>query len=130
MTSLPPSHTPPSLLILAHKIDLLKTTSSVAQDANAISRVRNVLERELEKRRLSQSGGVGVEGLGEEGGQSELGGLDRGSGGKGDFRFEDWEGGDVTFIASSLRFGKAIEDEEKGAYEGLLSFREWLDENM
>lgn len=111
-------------------MDLLKTTSSATPDANAISRVRNVLERELEKRRVSQSGGVGVEGLGEEGGHSEMGGLGRGSGTKGDFRFEDWEGGDITFIGSSLRFGKAAEDQEKGEQEGLLQFREWLEENM
>lgn len=130
MVSLPPSHTPPSLLILAHKVDLLKTTSSMTPDANAITRVRNVLERELEKRRVAQSGDVGVEGLGEEGGQFEMGGLDRGSGRKGDFRFDDWEGGDITFIGSSLRFGKEVEDPEKGAQEGLLSFRNWLEENM
>ncbi|KAF8236225.1 P-loop containing nucleoside triphosphate hydrolase protein [Tricholoma matsutake] len=130
VVSLPPSHTPPSLLILAHKVDLLKTTSSMTPDANAITRVRNVLERELEKRRVAQSGDVGVEGLGEEGGQFEMGGLDRGSGRKGDFRFDDWEGGDITFIGSSLRFGKEVEDPEKGAQEGLLSFRNWLEENM
>jgi signal recognition particle receptor subunit beta len=117
------------LLILAHKVDLLKSTSSVAPDANAISRVKNVLERELEKRRASQSGGVGVEGLGEEGGQSEMGGLDRASGTKGDFRFEDWEGGDITFIASSLRFGTAVHDKEKDG-QGLLSLQQWLDQNM
>jgi signal recognition particle receptor subunit beta len=102
----------------------------VALDANAISRVRNVLERELEKRRVSQSGGVGVEGLGEEGGQSEMGGLDRGSGTKGDFRFEDWEGGDIAFRGSSIRFGKAVEDQEKIEQDGLSSFQEWLEENM
>jgi signal recognition particle receptor subunit beta len=56
-----------------------------------------------------------------------MGGLDRGSGTKGDFRFEDWEGGDITFIGSSLRFEK---DPEKGEQEGLLPFREWLEENM
>ena len=99
-------------------------------DTNAITRVRNVLERELEKRRVSQSGGVAVEGLGEEGGQSEMGGLDRASGTKGDFRFEDWEGGEITFIGSSLRFGMAAEDQEKGEQEGLLHFREWLEEKI
>jgi signal recognition particle receptor subunit beta len=116
------------LLILAHKVDLLKSTSSVAPDANAISRVKNVLERELEKRRASQVGGVGVEGLGEEGGQSEMGGLDRASG-KGDFKFEDWEGGDITFLATSLRPGRAVDDQEKDG-QGLLSLRQWLDQNM
>jgi signal recognition particle receptor subunit beta len=118
------------LLILAHKVDLLKTASSVSPDANAISRVRNVLERELEKRRVSQSGGVGVEELGEEGSNSEMRGLDRGSGTKGDFRFDDWEGGHVTFLGCSLRFEKVEEDQEKGEQDGFSSFRQWLEENM
>jgi signal recognition particle receptor subunit beta len=130
VTSLPPSHSPPSLLILAHKADLLKAASSASSDVLAVNRVKNILERELEKRRVSHSGGVGVEGLGEEGEQYEMGGLDRSSGRKGEFKFDDWEGGDISFIGTSLRVGMLVEDQEKSEQEGLSLLLEWLDEHM
>ncbi|CAK5277635.1 unnamed protein product [Mycena citricolor] len=75
--SLPPSHTLPALLILAHKTDLIKSGAvSTAAEAQAITRVKTILERELEKRKVSQAGGVGIEGLGEEGEKTEMGGLE------------------------------------------------------
>jgi len=130
VTSLPPSQTPPTLVLLAHKADLLKTTSSATPDALAISRVKNVLERELEKRRVSQSGGVGVEGLGEDGEQSEMGGLDCSNSAKGEFKFDEWDGGEISFFGTSLRLGKAEGDQEKSEQDGLSLFLEWLNEHM
>ncbi|KAF8891322.1 signal recognition particle receptor beta subunit-domain-containing protein [Infundibulicybe gibba] len=130
LTSLPPSQTPPTLLILAHKADLLKTPASSLTAASvdfAINRVKTILERELEKRRLAQSGGVGVEGLGEEGERSDMGGLD--CAGNGAFRFEEWEGGEITFLGSYVKPGKNSEDEEKSD-NGLSSFQDWLVETL
>ncbi|KAF7294753.1 hypothetical protein MIND_01012700 [Mycena indigotica] len=116
--SLPPSQVLPSLVILAHKSDLVKSSASSA--TQAISRVRTILERELEKRRLAQSGGVGVEGLGEEGERTEMGGLEC-SGEKGIFQFDTWEGGEVTFLGTSTK----IVDEKSG----LRDFEDWVEEN-
>ncbi|KAG5636201.1 hypothetical protein H0H81_008871, partial [Sphagnurus paluster] len=132
LTSLPPSQTPPSLVILAHKCDLLNTGSQAhaAADNLAISRVRSVLERELEKRRASQTGGVGVEGLGEEGEKSEMGGLDCNGPAGSVFKFADWEGGEISFIGTSAKVAQEIEDPEKSEVDGLLALREWLDQNM
>ena len=69
-----------------------------------------------------------MESLGaEEEGSSELGGLECTSGGE--FKFAQWEGGEVTFIGSSVAFGKAEGDSEKSSsLDGLSSFREWLEE--
>ncbi|KAJ6597059.1 signal recognition particle receptor beta subunit-domain-containing protein [Mycena vulgaris] len=127
LTSLPPSQALPSLLILAHKSDLLKsgTASSATSEALAINRVKTILERELEKRRVSQSGGVGVDGLGEEGERTEMGGLEC-SGDKGVFRFDDWEGGEVMFLGTSVKVGGA---DEKGETNGLSSLRQWVEDN-
>jgi signal recognition particle receptor subunit beta len=129
LTSLPPSKTLPALLILAHKADLLKTTtsSSTTSDSLAVNRVKTILERELERRRASQSGGVGVEGLGAEGERSDMGGLE--CIGSGVFRFADWEGGEVTFIGTSVKVGK-MPDVEKTNEDGLSLLRDWLHENV
>ncbi|KAG6815795.1 hypothetical protein H0H87_011239 [Tephrocybe sp. NHM501043] len=132
LPSLPPSQTLPSLLILAHKSDLLNTRSQAhAAPADlAINRVRSVLERELEKRRASQSGGVGVDGLGAEGEKPEIGGLDTTGPAGGAFKFADWEGGDISFLGTSTKGEKPSEDSEKSGEYGLASLQEWLDENM
>ncbi|KAL0946710.1 hypothetical protein HGRIS_012897 [Hohenbuehelia grisea] len=132
LTSLPPSHTPPSLAIAAHKSDLLKASASSTPEALAISRVKTILERELEKRRASQSGGVGVEGLGAEGEATDMGGLEcTGNAGE-PFKFEAWEGGEVTFIGTSCKVTKRNEVAEKGddSEDGLVSLRNWLDETF
>jgi len=127
ITSLPPSQVLPSLLILAHKSDLVKSgTTSSTIEALAINRVKTILERELEKRRASQSGGVGVEELGEEGARTELGGLEC-SGEKGVFRFDAWEGGEVVFLGTSVKTEKSVE--EKDGVDGLASLREWMEDN-
>ena len=42
----------------------------------AVSRVRTILERELEKRRASHAHGVGVESLGAEDADTHVGGLE------------------------------------------------------
>ena len=130
LTSLPPSQSPPALLIAAHKADVLKsstTSSAVPSDSQVVTRVKTVLERELGKRKESQSGGVGVEGLGAEGERSDMGGLDcRGVA----FKFSEWDGGDVNFIVSSVSVGErfATDAAEKSKTNGLDALREWLQE--
>ncbi|KII88260.1 hypothetical protein PLICRDRAFT_161165 [Plicaturopsis crispa FD-325 SS-3] len=130
LTSLPPSQPLPALLILAHKSDLLKSTSvastaTAGSDSLAVTRVKTVLERELEKRRTSQLGGVGVEGLGEEGERSDMGGLECSGPASGVFKFAEWEGGDITFVGTSVRVGKDSGLDEKSD-DGLSPLREWL----
>lgn len=116
---------------MAHKADLLKAGSSATQNESlAISRVKTILERELEKRRASQSGGVGIEGLGAEDEKTEMGGLDCGEGTNG-FKFDDWEGGEVAFVSTYIRPGKSTSDDEKsGGDDGLTDLRNWLTDNM
>jgi signal recognition particle receptor subunit beta len=153
LTSLPPTVTLPPLLILAHKSDLLTLPSSTststisasqARSTLAIARVRTILERELEKRRVAQRGGVAVEGLGAEGGQQDgmgeegMGGLEcrSGPGGDGTFRFTEWEAGEVAFLGTWVKVGAggAVGQNEKGEKgdgevgDGLDELREWLEE--
>jgi signal recognition particle receptor subunit beta len=128
--SLPPSQQQPSLLILAHKADLIKTGSTSAEatpESLAIARVKNVLERELEKRAVQSAGSVGIEGLGAEGENTELGGLECATGGP--FRFENWEGGEVTILATSTVGKKSVLDEKNNeGKSGLTSLLTWLDD--
>ncbi|EGN93292.1 hypothetical protein SERLA73DRAFT_189849 [Serpula lacrymans var. lacrymans S7.3] len=128
LTSLPPSQSPPKLLILAHKADLLKSnTSSSVSTELAVSRVKVILERELEKRRLSQVGNVGIEGLGEEGEKSDTGGLVCNGPAAGSFKFEEWEGGEVCFAGTWLAAGRPESGvDEKEGLDGLDGLREWL----
>ncbi|KAK7020472.1 signal recognition particle receptor beta subunit-domain-containing protein [Favolaschia claudopus] len=128
LTSLPPSQVLPSLLILAHKSDLLKpgTAASATSESLAINRVKTILERELEKRRVAQTGGVGVEGLGEEGEGTEMGGLEC-SGEKGAFRFEAWEGGEVQFLGTWVKVGRGVD--EKSTEDGLSVLRQWMEDS-
>ncbi|EEB92372.1 hypothetical protein MPER_09129 [Moniliophthora perniciosa FA553] len=124
LLSLPPSHKLPPVLILAHKTDLLKSSATADRTSLPIDRVQKVLQRELEKRRIAQSGGMGVETMGSEDEKSEISGLECTS--QGDiFQFESWEGGDVMFLGSSIR----QQESEKGA-AGLQTFQEWLEGNM
>ncbi|KAJ3524445.1 hypothetical protein NM688_g8560 [Phlebia brevispora] len=134
LSSLPPSATPPSLVIVAHKADALKTAASASASQLAVNRVRTVLERELEKRRASHSG-VGIEGLGDDERGAQEGEIGMGdvlecpSGGE--FRFERWEGGEVQFIGTSVTIGKSAEtgqDEKETEEDGLKPLREWLTE--
>jgi signal recognition particle receptor subunit beta len=130
LTSLPPSIPPPPLLLFAHKTDLLSNPSS---NANlAIDRVRTVLERELEKRRLSAVGGVGVEGLGSEGegDVNGMGGLEC-STKDGSFKFAEWEGGRVDFASGWVDvarhdLGNETPEEEKAGIDGLASLKDWI----
>lgn len=136
LTSLPPSQAPPQLLILCNKTDLLgKTSSGSSPSALAVNRVRTILERELEKRRVSTAGGVAVEGLGEDekdGGeaQGEMGGLECGTDGNAPFRFEEWEGGEVVFLGTSVKPDAGEKKQSEGDADGLAELREWLEENM
>ncbi|KAJ8598034.1 hypothetical protein M405DRAFT_802909 [Rhizopogon salebrosus TDB-379] len=125
ITSLPPSREAPALLILAHKCDLMKTgTSSGSPTEMAISRVRTILERELEMRRVAQSSGMGIEGLGAEGERSDMGGLEC-SGPGGIFKFANWEGGEVDFAGSWVNVGELKAEEN---IDGLASLRSWLEQ--
>ena len=129
LTTLPPSKTLPRLLILAHKSDLLKVGSSTTSNNDlAINRVKSILERELERRRSSQSGGVGVEGLGEEGERSDMGGLECSGPSGGIFKFDEWEGGQVEFIGSFVKVGTQVDDEKNSGSGGLEAFRAWIEE--
>lgn len=124
ITSLPPTQSPPTLLILAHKTDLLKVgaSSNSASDV-AITRVRTILERELEKRRASQTGGVGMESLGAEGEGTEMGGLECSGAAGGAFKFNEWEGGDIEFVSTWVKVGEA---KEESGDDGLDEFKDWL----
>ncbi|CCM04723.1 uncharacterized protein FIBRA_06911 [Fibroporia radiculosa] len=126
ITSLPPSRSTPSLSIVAHKCDTLKPTAQATSEQLALNRVRTILERELEKRRASQAGGVGIEGLGAEETESDVGGLE--CSGNGEFRFANWEGGEVVFIGTSVSVGKGLSGtNEKDAQDSeLLPLQEWL----
>jgi len=129
--STPPSQPTPALIILAHKSDLLASTTSSSNtpaDQLAVNRVRTILERELEKRRQSQAGGMGIESLGgSEGDNTEVSGLECGGVGGGVFRFSDWEGGEVTFLGTSVsRTGEKVQDEKAGNTDGLEGLQRWL----
>ena len=132
LVTIPSSQSPPTLLVLAHKCDLLKTGSASATSSLeqlAINRVRTVLERELDKRRRSHTGRVAIDELGAEGeDNTELGGLDC-TGRPGEaFKFADWEGGDIGFIGSWVKVGERVElEEEKGkGGEGIERLFSWL----
>ena len=130
LTSLPPSQHPPALVILAHKADLFKASSASGTSSStlAVNRVKAILERELEKRRASQSGGVNVEGLGEEGERTDMGGLECGEKEGSTFKFDEWEGGEITFIGTSVVSNFA--GDEKGATAGLEPLWQCLEEFM
>ena len=131
LTSLPPSQSQPSLLILAHKSDLLKTGSSSHTNSAilAANRVKTILERELEKRRVSQSGGANIEGLGEEGERSDMGGLECGEKEGSTFKFDNW-GGDVVFLGTSAVPNASKSDEKPPGENGLAPLQEWLENNF
>jgi len=128
ISSLPPSQTAPSLLIICNKFDLLKTSASSGSASNlAVNRVKTILERELEKRRVAQVGGVGVEKLGAEDERTELGGLECGDG-NAPFKFDDWEGGEVAFLGSAVR--PNAPSEKSTDEDGLASLQDWIEEHM
>ena len=129
LTSLPPSRGTPALTIVAHKCDLIKSATSASSAQLAINRVRSILERELEKRRASNANGVGVESLGAEDADSQMGGLE--CTGSGEFKFAEWEGGEIGFIGTSVSVGQragASADEKHPEGDGLSSLRDWLEE--
>jgi signal recognition particle receptor subunit beta len=126
--SIPPSQSAPALIILAHKSDLLASTTSSSNtpaDQLAVNRVRTILERELEKRRQSQAGGMGIESLGGgEGDNMGISGLECGSAGDGIFKFSDWEGGEVAFLGTSI--SQTGEKEKASNIGGLEGLQQWL----
>ncbi|KZS92973.1 hypothetical protein SISNIDRAFT_549998 [Sistotremastrum niveocremeum HHB9708] len=131
ITSLPPTQPTPLLLLLAHKSDLLTSSATSTAPQVAVTRLTTILERELEKRRVSQANGVGVEGLGEEESE-EMGGLE--CAGAGPFKFAEWDGGEVTIIGSWVdvdRSDKSINEKEKVGTEiqsGLQDLRSWIEQ--
>ncbi|KAI6132126.1 hypothetical protein EDD16DRAFT_1534706 [Pisolithus croceorrhizus] len=128
ITSLPPSQPTPKVLVLAHKTNLVKTgVSSSSVTEVAIARVRTVLERELEKRKASQAGGVGVESMDAES-ESELGGLECGGTAGSAFKFSEWDGGEVDFIGTWIEVGEEKYGEEKGDQDGLRGLKDWLEQ--
>lgn len=94
----------------------------------AISRVRAILERELEKRRASQAGGVGIESLGAEGETAEMDGLDCSGPADGTFKCSEWEGGDIDFAATWVKVGESIGEEKGEGEDGLAGLKNWLGE--
>ena len=85
--------------------------SSTSAQTLAVNRVKSVLERELEKRKTAQSNRINIEGLGEEGERTELGGLDCGEKEGSSFKFDDWDGGEVLFLPTSTVQTEAGEKE-------------------
>ena len=74
---------------------------------------------------------MGIGQLGEEDADAELGGLEGAGPAGGEFRFKDWEGGEIEILASSVKV--LIREPEKGsdgenAQDGLQEFRDWLQE--
>ena len=68
---------------------------------------------------------LGQDGKEDEGGLTAEGGLE--CSGSGEFRFAEWEGGEVAFLGSYVKVGEKVsEAEEKADADGLESFREWL----
>ncbi|KAG9118821.1 hypothetical protein FRC07_006478 [Ceratobasidium sp. 392] len=129
LAALPASQQTPPLLIHAHKSDLIPKQQQQQQSV-AIQRVTAVLERELEKRRAAQTGGVGVEGLGEANEDADGNGLDC-SGGV--FKFSEWEGGSVEFGEGWVKVvredgiaNEKISEKEDASENGLESLREWI----
>lgn len=127
LASLPPSREAPSLSIVAHKCDLLKSTATASAAQLAVNRVRTILERELEKRRASHANGVGVESLGAEDADSQMGGLECTGGGE--FKFAEWEGGEIEFLGTSVAVGKQAvsADEKHPEQDSMSSLQEWLE---
>jgi len=134
ITSIPKSQTQPSLLILAHKTDLVTATSASTTSQIAITRVRTVLERELDKRAQAQKKTVGIERMGDEGKEIELGGLDCIN--TNGFRFSDWEAGQIDFAGSFVRVTRNDFEEEahlgmdeKAQQEDTLQeLRDWVNQ--
>lgn len=71
---------------------------------------------------------MGIESLGGgEGDNTEVSGLECGGVGSGVFKFLDWEGGEVTFLGTSIsKTGEKVLDEKAGDVGGLAGLQQWL----
>jgi signal recognition particle receptor subunit beta len=71
---------------------------------------------------------MGIESLGGgEGDNTEVSGLECSGVGSGVFRFSDWEGGEVTFLGTSIsRTGEKIQDEKTDSIGGLEGLQQRL----
>ena len=118
LSNLPPSIQAPPLLLLGHKADLLPLASTSKEKGKgspntnlAISRLKTILERELEKRRLSALTTTNADTENDpdaaDGEGDGTSGLDIGE--KGPFTFEKWWG-EIDILGSYIKFD---EDEDK-----------------
>lgn len=99
--------------------------SNASAQTVCINRVKSVLERELEKRRSSQTKGINIEGLGEEGERTDMGGLDCGEKEGSPFKFDEWEGGEISFLGTST-----VQSEPSEMGIGSETLLEWLSNTM
>ena len=130
VSTIPPSQTPPAILILAHKCDLLKTGSATTPSLEqlATNRVRAILERELEKRRRSHTESVAIDELGAEGGDnSEWGGLDCNGAPGESFKFSEWEGGDIEFVGTWVSAGETVDKSDEKRQSNMDRLVAWLE---
>lgn len=112
------------MVILAHKCDLIES-SGASNFELAVSRVRTILERELEKRRTSQVSGVSVGQLGDDGtSDTEMGGLECTGPAGSEFKFKNWEGGEIEILGSSV-FEKSHSEKPTG---GLHHLKQWVED--
>ncbi|KZV82293.1 P-loop containing nucleoside triphosphate hydrolase protein [Exidia glandulosa HHB12029] len=113
-----PNSTPPPVAILASKCDL------AGSHANATTRVRTVLERELDKRRAAR---VDVD----EAESGAMGGLDTLGPRGGSFKFAEWEGGEVQVLGGWCHIArpgeKSADLEKDGEKDSLREVREWVE---
>ncbi|KAH7104144.1 P-loop containing nucleoside triphosphate hydrolase protein [Auriculariales sp. MPI-PUGE-AT-0066] len=117
-------NTPP-VAVVAAKCDL-----AGASTTSGVTRVRTVLERELDKRRASR---VDVEGVGlgmetADDGTGNLGGLETVGAPGTPFRLAEWEGGEIAVLGCSVTIsGPTGEKEEASEKDGLIQVREWIE---
>ena len=94
-----------------------------------------MLERELDRRAQLQKKSVGIDRMGEENLDSQLGGLE--CTGNGPFRFADWQHGEITFHSSFVKverdeFGASekpsLEEKQEDStnFEGLQDLQSWI----
>jgi len=59
-----------------------------------------------------------------------MGGLECGEKEGSSFKFDEWEGGEISFLGTSLPTTTSGSDEKGASDTGLESLWEWLEQNM